>query len=303
MDSSSTVTNDDIYELLKCMNSDIKNIKENIDSHNKNIKNLETEVNNLKGENQALKTELLTYQKRIRENNLLIFGIKEDTSVNIVSLVTDFIQKTLQVPLSVGEINDVFRIGNETEGKTRPILLQLVTQIKKKEIFGGVQKLKNTGIYLAHDLTKFEREKQRLLYRHFKAARSSKYSAKLTRGRLYINDKSYTYEDLVSANAETRLLRSNSNKTSSKESLNTQVGATQTSVGIGNPQLVKILKNISSLGNNSPDTNSQTATKQLGKQSESIPPISSGDAGTRSRTGSASKKTEGAANKGMDRKK
>lgn len=131
MDSNSTVTIDDVYELLKCMNSDIKNIKENIDSHNKNIRNLEFEVNSLKEENKVLKAELSTFQKRVRENNLLFFGIEENPSVDAASLISDFVTKTLGVPLSITEINDAFRLGSEIEGKTRPILLKLISQIKK----------------------------------------------------------------------------------------------------------------------------------------------------------------------------
>lgn len=153
---------------------------------------------------------------------------------------------------------------------------------------------------MSHDLTKLEQEKQKVLYRHFKAAQAKKYSAKLTNGRLYINGKSYTYEELVST--DTRLLRSNSNKVGTEDNSNVQASTTQ--VSAGNLQLAKILKNISVSGNNNTDLSSQTVVKQTSKQTEKHPPTSSSsDVGARGRIGSTSKSAENTASRGTDRKK
>lgn len=116
--------------------------------------------------------------------------------------ITEFLNKQLNISLEPQEINDVFRIGKNTRNgsRSRPVLLKLVSYLKKVEILGRLKELKGSGVSVAEDLTVRDREISKVLYDHYKAAKTKGYPARLLRNAVMINGVKYSYEELEDIN-------------------------------------------------------------------------------------------------------
>ncbi|RZF32659.1 hypothetical protein LSTR_LSTR004087 [Laodelphax striatellus] len=86
-----------------------------------------------------------------RENNLIFFGINETNNEREVIFykrkVLDICNRVLSVELKSGDINFVRRIGKRNESKKRPILLSLVSSLKKTSIMQHCGRLKNSNVF------------------------------------------------------------------------------------------------------------------------------------------------------------
>lgn len=199
-----TITNEDIYALLQQsiqqnieIKTEIRDIKREINSHNEVVENLERKIDVLEIENEELRTKLRSTQRKIRKNNILIFGISEEKNESISEVVLDFVTKCLKVPLSISEINNVYRITNKNKVvKSRPILLELTTYLKKEEIFSRKALLKGGSISISEDLIEEDRNERKVLYNHYLSAKIKGYPAQLKKRHVIINGERYNYQDL-----------------------------------------------------------------------------------------------------------
>lgn len=205
------ITNNDLFSLLKTIQNQINDVKQDINKINTKfdeqrivIQELTEKVNYLETENQELKRKLNTCENEARSNNLVIFGLQEQTDHSLIEIASDFTLTHLEVTITCQDINNIYRIGkNPQNGKPRPLMLQLISNIKKQEIFKNVKKLKNSGITIANDLSETQRNKQKVLYQHLKEAKSKQYSAKIYKNTLIVNGESFTYEELIKKDSTT----------------------------------------------------------------------------------------------------
>lgn len=202
MGSSENITDADIRVLLNTIinqNNDIKKdieqIKSDIATQCQKIDNIGCKVVTLENENKELNKKLIIVERKLKTNNIIIFGIEENI-LDLLSFVKKIIIETLEVKITDLEINNIYRIGQKSTNKLRPVKLELVTNLKKQEIFREVSKLKNTGIVFSNDLLPQEREEQKVLRYHLKTAREKQYNAKIVKNKLVINGDTYSYEDL-----------------------------------------------------------------------------------------------------------
>ena len=181
-----------IREQVGGLRSEIKEyITSKLDVLNSNLERFEEENRNL-----ARRVHLL--EQRHRKNNLVVFGLEEgsDPVAEAVTLIRD----RLGFDLSDNNINNAVRIGRKDNagsgGKSRPLLIELVTFRCKQAIFKEKSKLKGTGIFISRDQSREEREKARLLTAHLKAARGQGYFAKVRNNQVQIGSESFTVEQL-----------------------------------------------------------------------------------------------------------
>lgn len=215
------INNVDLYNLIKNLSTEIKEQNENIkkqiqtqqneitselrslkDSFDVECAELKNINKNLVEENTELKKRVNYLERKDKKNNLIIHGMEESDNENTIDLVKNLINNTLNIPLTIPEINNTYRLGFKSSDKSRPIILQLVSYIKKTEIYSKVQNLKNTGVYIRDDLTPSDREERKLLTEHLMEARSKNLSAKIKNHKLIVSGHAYSYQDLVQKNTE-----------------------------------------------------------------------------------------------------
>lgn len=209
------VTNEDIYGLLQKsivqiseVRKEIKEIRRELTVSNERLESVSDRLHAVEKENEDLRIKLLKVEKRLKRNNIILFGIGENPKELVKNLVVDFVSQQLKVELDTRDIGNIYRISNKnTAKKPRPILLELVTHDKKREILNQRKFVKGSAVAISENLTEEDRKERKLLYDHFSTARKKGYPAKLFNKKVEINGKSYTYRDLaeIEVNPEVNL--------------------------------------------------------------------------------------------------
>lgn len=211
---SGKVTNEDILVAIQKLTSkqdnfqeDLSSIKECIIKQKAENENLQTKIVNLETENSELKQKLNILERNQKKNGFLIFGLAHSKDDNLLELVVNFIKEKLDSEFSKTDINYLFSLKNKKD-KTAPIIVHLTSLIKKQDIFKNVFKLKNTGVALAHDLNKEERDNRKILLGKFKEAKKNNLETKLLGQKLIIEGIVYTAKELENKNLEELLVES-----------------------------------------------------------------------------------------------
>ncbi|KAG5884956.1 hypothetical protein JTB14_026554 [Gonioctena quinquepunctata] len=84
------------------------------------------------------------------------------------------------------------RIGRKNGSIERHILLELVRNFKKQEIFSKVKNSAGTRIKIANDLTRGDRDTHKMLLKHQQIAEEKGYATRIHKGALVINGEKYT---------------------------------------------------------------------------------------------------------------
>lgn len=123
------------------------------------------EVEQLKLENQELRNKINMLERSRRNNNIIIYGLKETemTTPELMELTTKKLSSDLKISLENKDINEVRRIGKKVNinERGRPILISFVNAWKKGEIMRNRRNLKN--IYASEDYPKEVQEKRKEL--------------------------------------------------------------------------------------------------------------------------------------------
>lgn len=203
-DKGKTVSNDDIYTLLKSISDQNTEIKQEITLIRTQMNTLDHEISKVKQvnvrlneENRTLKIRLQKVERLSRENNLILYNIEDLGDEQLFQQIVELVGNRLGIPLNLHDISNLYRLGKKSAlGKNRPIILKLTSYLKKKEILGNASRLKGTRIGISEDLTEEQREQKKIIYDHYKAARGKNYPAKLYNSGVSINGIFYRYEDL-----------------------------------------------------------------------------------------------------------
>lgn len=185
----------EIYKLLNNINSqnveiqnDIKQLRSEI---KEDLRETRNKINQLEEQNKRLCTELERVNKKLKKCNFVIFGLDFQEGTLIDTFITLVTQK-LNVSIAVSDLKDIYNIPTKNI-----IFVELVSYLKKKEIFASLYKLKGTRISFAHELTSKEREESKVLVTHLKAAKSKNLIAKIKNNKLVVSGDTYTYQQLI----------------------------------------------------------------------------------------------------------
>lgn len=192
----------DLYTLLNSINDNlctkIDNIKIDLDKLgskvDKQLSSLERKIELLESENKELKHQVHLTQRFLKKKNLIIYGVPERNSENLVESVIDLIKEKLEINLRIEDISECFRLG-KIINKDRPILIGLVSSLKRTELLKNKTKLKGTNIFINEDLVAADRENKKFLVEKLKEARAQNREAKLKGNKLIVDGVSYTSEE------------------------------------------------------------------------------------------------------------
>lgn len=170
---------------------------------NKVMEILDVKLEPIIAENKMLKTKLENLEKEMeslkrakKQNNLIIFGMKEDENSNLELLqnVKKVIKTDLGINLEEREVNNVYRIGKmKSSDEPRPTLVSFINEWKKNE----VMKLKKDfkGVYITEDYTKDVLEKRKKLLPQLIEERNKGNIAYLKYDKIIIKEKSVINSD------------------------------------------------------------------------------------------------------------
>lgn len=200
-DDERGMTLTELYKnLQKLIAESTHEIKSEISNIHSKIQRIETEVNNFQNKQKTNCERITNLEKKLRRNNLIIFGLEEDDSEDLPNKVLHFFNIVLRTKIDLSDIDCVFRVGRNN--KPRPTLVKFVTLHKKSSVLKQGVLLKNTKIAISNDLTKEERNDQKILREHLKIARNANVEAKIIRNKLHVNDTSFTVKQLTASDKE-----------------------------------------------------------------------------------------------------
>lgn len=151
-------------------------------------------INQLEQENNILRQEVESLKQANRKNNVIIFGIKHQVNEINVDFIQQKIKSLLQIELVKVDINDVYTLGKSEDS---PIKIQFTSYLTKKHILQNCKKLKDTNIFIGHDLTEKQREENKLLRKHlYIAKKDQNKTCYIKNNKLHINGTAITVEEL-----------------------------------------------------------------------------------------------------------
>ena len=157
----------------------------------------------LERQHKKLDLRSLEHERRIRKNNILIFGLKTQLEhESILASVLKLLKDKLDVELSESDINNIYSISNNNPNKPPSIKVEFISFLKKLTVIKNCYKLKNTNIFIAQDLCVEDREERKILVEQLRLARTKGLNAKIRGNKLLVNDEEYSATDLQAMNNE-----------------------------------------------------------------------------------------------------
>lgn len=201
------ITIKDVYLLMQQINISLSEKIEKVEQSTQSlyraaqteIKIVKEEVHELQEENKRLKTELEKLDRKKRQNNLVIYGINQGTDETQISLIENILEISrhkLEIELKESDINDIFRLGKKP-GPKRPVLISLISHIKRQEILRKVKKLKNSGYFITEDLSESDLKERKILTEGLKEARDKNKKASIKGNKLIVEGEEYTTSDIL----------------------------------------------------------------------------------------------------------
>lgn len=186
---------DEIYSLIiKANSQQTEDIKRGVGKEiDKCMKYFKQENEKLWEELNYLKNRCQTLERKVKKNNLIVFGLKPDQE-NFIKDIIAKINSMLEVNIVEADLNNIYSVGKSA---APPIILEFVSFLKKLQVLKEVKKLKGTGISISNDLSKEDREEQKVLSSHLKTAKEQYPNAKIRGHKLIIGENIYTAKDLL----------------------------------------------------------------------------------------------------------
>lgn len=197
-DISNHIQLEKIKEILDNNKAELKCLIQNLSLElTEKINQAVDDVNTLRNQNAALEERVQKLEKHFRKNNIVVYGVQaQEDQRNLPAWIVSLLNDLLGLNLAVGDINNVYFIGDNQKPK-RPLMIELTSYITKVSIFRNVYKLKNKNIFVAHDLSRKDRDINKVLVSHLREARSKKLAARIKSNKLYVGDEAFTYEQLL----------------------------------------------------------------------------------------------------------
>lgn len=193
--NAETITTKQLYDEIVKNRKELKNsIKASEANVLLKIESLNNKIKILEKENIDLKNKVEILERDSRKNNLIIFGLDINYKEVSVKSICNRLKQLLGIDLSETDINNIYPLGKVDNS---PIKLELVSQLRKREILQNCNKLKGSKIFIAHDLTENQRSEYKILRAHLNQAKENTDNRCFIKGnRLYVNNIAYTVDDL-----------------------------------------------------------------------------------------------------------
>ncbi|CAH1153920.1 unnamed protein product [Phaedon cochleariae] len=201
-DDGKGISLDDVYRLLSIKLDGVDNNVEELGSKlDKEVLVLKNKIREVEETNRDLQKRLDTAERKLKYKNLIFFGINEqqfETDEHILQSIKTIIIDNLGIQnfYVSSEIANAYRLGRKTV-KSRPLLVEFVSNFTKKVVVSKRSQLKGRKIFIAEDLTEKERIERKILVEAVKRARSNRINAFLRGNKLVVNGEVFSYDDVL----------------------------------------------------------------------------------------------------------
>lgn len=138
---------------LQGENDMLKNKYELIESKINNVKCDSKETTNIDG-NTNIFNKVMSLEQITKSRQLRITGLPESNNNNLKENLKYFFQNSLSV--QVDSIEFCTRVGQEADGKDRPVVVAFGSMQERNDVFYNKKKLKGQSIVIREELTKFK---------------------------------------------------------------------------------------------------------------------------------------------------
>lgn len=165
------------------------------------LEKMDEKLQPLLEENRKLKEKVEILEKKIyklenekKRNNILLFRLEETekSSLDLLRAVKEIIKNDLNISIDSSDIQNIHRIGNKKDERTRPLLISFTNYWKKAEILKNKKNLRD--VYIVEDYPKAVLEKRKLLQQQLKEERAKGNFAYIKYDRLIIKEDNATIE-------------------------------------------------------------------------------------------------------------
>lgn len=140
--------NSNLEEIVKRFTAFEINIRQEFSQLKKDIEVVQTLTKNVE-------LSMDRSEQCVNNNKLIIHGLKEKDSENLMMEVMLMFQDKLKVTVDKNNISDCIRMGSKRRGdKARPITVTFSVNWVKRDVFINKSKLKGSGIMITEFLTK-----------------------------------------------------------------------------------------------------------------------------------------------------
>ena len=113
-------------------------------------------------------------ERQNRRKNIIVFGLPESEKTIPEERKEDDVKKMIglcknicKIKFNETDISRIIRLGKAAEDKERPLLITINEEIKKKEIFRNLNKIRDAGspfnkVTITHDMTKKQKEELKI---------------------------------------------------------------------------------------------------------------------------------------------
>lgn len=122
---------------------DINKLKTTVDGNVSKVETLENRTTNIQ-------EELLEHKRKIRRNNVVIFGLKP-VGDDIVNFTLNKLNNLLDTNLVRNDINNIRPIGKL---ESAPVIIEFISLLTKIEVLKRCKNLKGTSVAITDDLSK-----------------------------------------------------------------------------------------------------------------------------------------------------
>lgn len=158
------------------------------------IEDLNRRLNKVEKQNKLFEEKIEQLERKSRENNIIIFGLKHPAQNISLDFLTSELKKLIGVEVKETDLKNYYTLG-KTE--TAPIKVEFLSFFKKSSILSNSKKLKGTNTIISNDLTDKQREEGKILRKHLSLARQdNNTNCFIRRNKLHVNNKVYTLEEL-----------------------------------------------------------------------------------------------------------
>jgi len=189
------VTLEGIASLLQKVASDLAVVKTNTDTLKTDLQDLKQSVEqrfaentkclqDLKSENCDMQRRLNQLERHVRRNNVIIFGVPADVSIE--NALGKICQENLELQ-QVPAYESAFRFGKQTEKP--PILVKFREQSDKEAIMSRVSKLKGSKLSVSDDLTPEDQAARRTIIAAAKVANVKNIPCRVRRTGLLVGNQ------------------------------------------------------------------------------------------------------------------
>lgn len=196
-DISNNAQLEEIKKLLTEHNTKLTREIEKLKSdHSEQISKFFGIINKLEDCNCQLKQRVDFLERKIRKNNIVIFGLP-DSDLKGSALVDWFVKEIkslLLIDLSKSDISNAYFKGKQSRKKV--LVVEFSNYLTKTIVLKNAYKLKGKHVSMTHDLSKADQEINKVLVSNLKEAKAKKLVAYIKNNCLHIGEEVFTYDHL-----------------------------------------------------------------------------------------------------------